>query len=70
MIELRKIGEDLYEGTASPPHVDAAWSATEPIGARELIGRLLGRGANVIDVMDALYAQDPDWDAKAHVRNS
>jgi hypothetical protein len=70
MIELRKIGEDLYEVTASPPHVDEAWSSKEPIGARELIDRLLGRGAHVIDVHDALSAQDPDWDAKARGRNS
>jgi hypothetical protein len=70
MIELRKIGEDLYEVTASPPHVDEAWSSTEPIGAHELIDRLLGRGAHVVDVMDELHAQDPDWDAKARGRNS
>lgn len=70
MIRVRKTGEDLYEATASPPHVDEAWSATEPIGARELIDRLLGRGAHVFDVMDALKAQDPDWESKARGRNS
>jgi hypothetical protein len=67
---VRKIGEDLYEVTASPPHVDEAWSATGTIGARKLIDGLLGRGAHVVDVMDALYAQDPDWETKARGRNS
>jgi hypothetical protein len=58
---VRKTKSGLYEATATPPHVKASWSTTEPIPARQLIKELESRGCHQQDVGDALYEQDPNW---------
>jgi hypothetical protein len=62
---VKKIAEDLYEASATPPEVDEAWSTTEPISAHRLIKQLTDRGCHTIDIADALNEQDPEWIEKA-----
>jgi len=44
MLEVKKVGEDLYVAIATPPEVREPWSTNEPIGANELISQLSNRG--------------------------
>jgi hypothetical protein len=58
---LEKISDDRYTAQATPPHVRAAWSTTDPLPVRRLIEELRQRGAHQRDIGDALYEQDPNW---------
>ena len=60
-IKLTKIAEDLYEATATPPHVVTPWSTLDPVDGDKLEEELLARGAHQIDIGDALYEADPTW---------
>jgi hypothetical protein len=60
-LNVRKVANELYEATATPPHVKSAWSTTEPISARHLIEELKSRGCHQQDIGDAMYEQDPNW---------
>ena len=60
-LAVKKTRDGLYEATATPPHVKASWSTTEPIVAKRLIEELKSRGCHQQDIGDALYEQDPKW---------
>lgn len=70
MLEIKKVGEDLYLATATPPEVDQSWSTPEPLSARRLLKELIDvRGGHSSDIGAALYAADPEWMAKAKGAN-
>jgi hypothetical protein len=58
---VKKTPSGLYEATATPPHVTAAWSTAEPIAARQLIEELKARGCHQRDIGDAMSEQDQNW---------
>ena len=60
-ITVTKISEALYTATATPPHVQNAWSTTEPLRANQLWQELLVRGGHQIDVGDAFDEADWNW---------
>lgn len=65
MLEVKKIGEDLYVAIATPPEIDEAWFTSEPLSARKLIKQLSKRGGHSTDIADAMNQQDPAWIQKA-----
>ena len=65
MITVRKISDDTYEVSATPPHVQEAWSSTKPIHGHQLVRELIERGAHQQDIGDAIYEQDPRWVEKS-----
>lgn len=60
-LNIKMVGNNLYEVNASPPHVKAAWSSERPMSARMLIEELRSRGCHQQDIGDAMYEQDPGW---------
>lgn len=60
-LTVKMTSSGLYEVTATPPHVGAAWSTTEPIPVRQLVEELKTRGCHQQDIGDALYEQDMNW---------
>jgi hypothetical protein len=60
-LSVKKISMELYEAMATPPHVNSAWSTSEPISAKQLIDELKARGCHQQDIGDALYEQDSNW---------
>jgi hypothetical protein len=65
MLEVKKVGEDLYVAIATPPEVNEVWFTPEPLSANKLIKQLANRGAHSIDAADAMNQQDPEWIQKA-----
>lgn len=67
MLEIKKIADDLYVATASPPEINVTWVTPEPLSARRLLRELIDiRGGHSSDIGSALYAQDPKWLEKAN----
>lgn len=60
-LNIKRLTSGLYEASATPPHVKAAWTSSQPLPARELIKKLQARGCHPRDVGDAMYEQDPSW---------
>jgi hypothetical protein len=60
-LNVRKMINGLYEVKATPPHVNEAWSSSEPVSVQRLIDELKARGCHQQDIGDALYEQDPKW---------
>ena len=58
---IRKVGDNLYDAEATPPHVRVAWSTATPLPIPPLIEELQSRGCHQRDIGDALYEQDPNW---------
>jgi hypothetical protein len=58
---VKKVSEEFYEATATPPHVRVAWSTTEPLSAHRLIQELAALGCHQQDIGDAMFEQDPNW---------
>ena len=53
---------DKYLADVTPPHGGGvAWSATEPLSAKELIQELTERGCHQTDIGDAFYEADDAW---------
>jgi hypothetical protein len=65
VLQVKKVAQDLYEASATPPEIDEAWSTPEPMSARRLLTQLIDRGCHSIDAADVLNEQDPEWIAKA-----
>lgn len=62
-LRIKKLLSGLYEVSATPPHVKDAWTPIEPLRTRDLIKELQMRGCHQQDIGDALYEQDPNWEA-------
>jgi hypothetical protein len=60
-LRIKKLPGGLYEASVTPPHARSAWTAPEPLPARELIVELQARGCHQQDIGDAMYEQDPKW---------
>jgi hypothetical protein len=65
MLQVKKVGEDLYVAIATPPEVDEVWFSPEPLSANKLATQLFNRHCHSIDFADAMNEQDPDWIEKA-----
>jgi hypothetical protein len=61
VIRIKKIAEDLYTATVTPPEVEAEWSTKEPLMGRELTRAMQEIGCHQIDIDDAISDQDPRW---------
>ena len=60
-ITVTKISEALYIVTATPPHIQEAWSTPEPLRMHRLCEELINRGMHQVDVGDAIDQADRDW---------
>ena len=56
---VKRVSDDMYTASATPPDVKEAWSSEEPLSTERLIQELLARGAHQIDVADAIHDQEP-----------
>ncbi|HEY3458118.1 MAG TPA: hypothetical protein VGK64_26285 [Bryobacteraceae bacterium] len=61
---VRKVENDLYTVTVTPPHSKNPWSTTERLSGRRLIEELKKQGCHPIDIADALSEVDPNWVSK------
>ncbi len=60
-ITVRKIEDDLYFVSASPPDADKEWSPAEPRSGREVTKVLQELGCHQMDIADAMNEADPKW---------
>ena len=60
-IRVKKVSDDLYLVSATPPDVDEEWSPTEQLSGRELTRILIEKGGHQQDIGDAMYDADPMW---------
>jgi len=60
-ISITKISEAYYRASATPPHVLAPWSATEPLRMHQVCNELIARVVHQTDVGDAIDQADRDW---------
>jgi hypothetical protein len=58
-LTIRKVSDDLYTASATPPDVREEWSTNEPLTREQLTGELTARGAHQIDVADVIFEQEP-----------
>jgi hypothetical protein len=50
-----------YLGSATPPDVSSAWTALEPLTARELVDELRQLGCHTTDIAEAFHEANPNW---------
>ena len=60
-ITVKKVADDLYTVSATPPDVEEVWSPAVPLHGRQLTRELIKRGCHQQDVGDAMYEQDSLW---------
>ena len=56
---------DRYSAKVTPPHADVEWATPHPMSAQELYDALSKVGCHAVDIMDALFECDPDWERRA-----
>lgn len=52
---------------ASPPHVSAAWSTSEPQSAKSLYVALRDLGCQTADIEEAFFSANPEWTQEIEV---
>jgi hypothetical protein len=62
---VRKISDDLYHLSLTPPDVEEDWSPDRALSGHELVRVLLDGEYHLRDIYDALDEQDPKWSEKA-----
>ena len=60
-LTIKKVAQNLYEATVTPPHTKRDWSTAAPLPGRSLTEQLLSLGCHQTDIGDAMYEQDPKW---------
>ena len=63
-IKVVKVTQAMYIAEATPPHLNAPWSTSQPIRFHELCEQLLNRGGHQTDVADAVDSADREWEEK------
>lgn len=64
-LEIRRVG-DLYLARVTPPDCDGPdWNSPYPMDAQQTYDLLKKKGCHTIDILDALFACDPEWDRRA-----
>lgn len=63
-LAIKKISDDLYDLSLTPPDVEEAWSPQHPLTGQQLIRILADGGYHMRDIYDELCAQDPKWSEK------